>query len=251
MTLPVRTKLFLVILALLAATGLSIRLAKPLQIETAPPVQELPVTAGAWTGRSILFCQNDQCNQAWTPDSSRYEGGQPLCQICATKLDTWSLGERHSLAATTLLIHRQYTNAAGSIVTMALVISPPNMNSIHRPQTCILGQGYRIVRQEEIAVPLPDHPPLSLTLLELSHLTRDPNGHTREIHSFLAYWFMDQRRQTPSHTRLTAHLMWDRLAHGRISRWAYMTLASERNVSREKFIEQVNDLVGAAFPELR
>jgi hypothetical protein len=247
MILPARMKIFLIILLCMMVTGLLIHFAKPLLIETDPPMQNLPDGSGGWQGCPILFCQNDQCCRSWTPDTAQYEGGQPLCPVCNGKLDPWSLGERRSLDPNTLLSHRLYTNTTQGRLTISLVVSPSNVNSIHRPQTCLFGQGYRIVKQEEMTVPLRNRPPLKLTLLQLSRQSHDATGRATEITSFVAYRFMDKRRQTPSHTSLTFHLIWDRLAHGRLSRWAYITISSEWDVSESVFRQQVNDLIDAFY----
>jgi hypothetical protein len=216
-------------------------------IETAPPLSALPGHAGNWTGRDILFCQSDQCGQSW-PLEENLQGNPAACPSCGSAMDRWSLGEKHSLNADTLLLRRQYTNASLGALTLSAVVSPPNRNSIHRPQTCIFGQGYHIARQEVLTIPVPARSPLDLTVLQLARTSTSPGNQPVETTAYLAYWFMDRKRHTPSHTTLTLQMAIDRLIHGRVSRWAYVMVSSDSPVSATAFRQQMADFLAAAYP---
>lgn len=240
-------------LVLLLLTGIAVaatRLASPLRIETEPPVEALPPANSQWTGQPVLFCQSDQCGRSWLPDEARLENNQQVCPACGAALDEWSLGERRSLSADTLLLRRRYTHPVLGSVILTLVVSPPNVNSIHRPLTCIFGQGYQITRSNVITLPLTPAPPLPITLVELSRHIGSPDSSLREIKTHMAYWFMDRNRRIADHTTLTLELMRDRLLRGTVSRWAYVTITSEWNTTDAAFRRQLEDLLAAIHAEL-
>lgn len=246
---PPRVRFFLALLVLVTITGLSLKFIPALQVEKEPPINALPETAGAWKARPVLFCQSEQCGRSWVVEEG-IETQALRCPVCGGKTDAWSLGERRSLDPDTMLMRRQYTNSTHGVLALTVVVNPTNANSIHRPQTCIYGQGYRIIRQREVAVPLSAISSMKLTVLELGRQVRSGGGQTSEAGSYLAYWFIDRNRQTPSHSALTMNLITDRLFRGKVSRWAYVTVSSEWNISEQTFLVQLHDLLKNVVPTL-
>ncbi|MDA3874859.1 MAG: exosortase-associated EpsI family protein [Kiritimatiellae bacterium] len=210
-----------------------------------------------WTGHEVLFCQTPGCDRSWLardiePDAE----GNRTCptnwqgEPCGGELKTMSRGEYTVLPKDTVMLKKQYfhNQDPNNTVFTSVVLSGRNRDSIHRPEVCMVGQGNVIEKSEVIQVPLPGREPLEVMVLHLSRKLTE----TYTRHSYYAYWFVGQDRETPYHLE---RLMWmsiDRLLRNVTHRWAYIAVSGEREADLEDtgHYDEIREVVGKLYPEI-
>lgn len=182
----------------------------------------LPSAAGEWTASAILYCQNAACMKVSVGE------GLAGCPECGAALDKWAPGEQRALPADTVLLRKQYHNAAGETLRVSVVISGRERISIHRPQVCLTGQGYDIVNTSRFAASVDREEPLEVAMLELLRRQQTADGRLRNVPTFYAYWFVGSGIETPSHLKRMYYMARDRVVFGRSHRWAYVAVHGMR-----------------------
>ena len=134
--------------------------------------------------------------------------------------------ELKGLAPDTGFERRFYTNAAGDQMYVSIVLSGTDMaNSIHRPERCLVAQGWTPEKSQRVRIPLPSGTPLEITKLtdERDIRLADKPVALRNLNY---YWFIGSRDVTASHWTRTFIDIKDRLLYGENQRWAYVTVAT-------------------------
>ena len=111
-------------------------------------------------------------------------------------------------------------------ILCSIILSGAEQRSIHRPEVCLVAQGWSIIGREDIPVHLNSGRTLVLRnfALQRNAVTQD-NGH-KIIRAYFMYWFVGENVTTPSEfTRIFVN-SWDRVMHNRAHRWAYVSLLS-------------------------
>lgn len=138
-----------------------------------------------------------------------------------------SPAELEGLAPDTGFARRLYTNSAGDRIFVSIVLSGTDMtNSIHRPERCLIAQGWTVDRSERVSIPQPPGAPLLVTKLSNlheAHLKAD--AAPIQVRQLDYYWFIGSTDVTPSHWERTFIDVKDRILHGENQRWAYVTVA--------------------------
>lgn len=134
--------------------------------------------------------------------------------------------ERKALAADTGFARRRYVNRAGDTIFLGIVLSGEDMaNSIHRPERCLIAQGWNLQPPARRQVPMTGGattPPLETT--RILHTQPWPPAQPKFLRRDLTYyWFIGSRDRTASHFTRTLIDIKDRLLHGENQRWAYVT----------------------------
>jgi hypothetical protein len=181
---------------------------------------------GDWEGQDVFFCQNEACQRSFTAAQLQ---GRDRCRVCQGPLKpAWSLAECGLLPADTTLLRREYRRPSGETLVVSVVVSGGEEVSVHRPQICLVGQGYEIVAQRAVDVGLERGAPLKVMVLELIRRSRQPGGRMAEENSFYAYWFVSARHETPYHLVRIFLTVLDRVVFSRSPRWAYVAVAGLR-----------------------
>ena len=85
--------------------------------------------------------------------------------------------ELEMLAGDTEFARKVYTDAAGNVIFVSIVLSGTDLdNSIHRPERCLPAQGWTIADPEAVAVPLASGRKLSVTRFHNVRQVPLPNG---------------------------------------------------------------------------
>jgi len=218
---------YLVVMGMLAVAVFCVRRAPAMAVLEAPAVRvSLPERVGEWTSEELSYCQNERCMRSMP--SSELSGGK-VCPSCGGEMvATWSLSERQLLPANTVLVRKLYRCGSRPALSVSIVISSSEEVSIHRPQMCLTGQGYDIAGEETHAIPLMGHGPLQVRIINLFRRQQVGENRLTEIPVFYAYWFVSQRHETPSSAWRIFYATRDRVLYGRVSRWAYISIAGER-----------------------
>lgn len=106
-----------------------------------------------------------------------------------------------------------------------IVLSGAMQQSIHRPEVCLVAQGWSITNQEDIPIRLASGRELIVRNLTIKK-TIPLNGRQITLVRYNMYWFVGEKVTTPSHAMRIFLSSWDRIVHNRAHRWAYVTVAS-------------------------
>jgi hypothetical protein len=121
---------------------------------------------------------------------------------------------------------RYYDDGRGHQINCSIVLSGAEQRSIHRPEACLVGQGWTIIGQDNIPIPLLSGYNLMARKLSLERRVTDPNGGALTVRAIYVYWFVGQNVTTPSEMVRVLLSNWDRVIHNRAHRWAYVSVFS-------------------------
>lgn len=230
------------VVALMAAAGWALSAFVDVSlVDQAGVRMELPAQLGHWTAHELRFCHNPECKREFRLDD--LPAADAGCPACGSPLHTMTLEEYEQLPKDTEFRKAIYENAAGQAVQVSIVLTGRERESIHRPERCLVGQGFQLLGGGVERFTLPDGRPLDVMIW----LTRrESTGVVGEQTGYYAYWFVGQGRETPRHLMRMFWLAWDRIVHSVAHRWAYISVAGWRNPDRDDYRQQLAEFI----PEL-
>jgi len=121
---------------------------------------------------------------------------------------------------------KEYDDFAGDDIFCTIVLSGAEQRSIHRPEACLPGQGWSILGQDNLSIRLNSGRDLVIRNLTIQrdHVTANNEHHV--VRGYYMYWFVGENVTTPSHFTRFLLSGWDRVAHNRAHRWAYVSVLS-------------------------
>jgi EpsI family protein len=159
--------------------------------------------------------------------------------VLAEKFGEWAGGpqeglsqvERDVLPVDTEGARRVYKDDAEHQIFCSVVLAGRDVTSIHRPEVCLPGQGWKIQSQHVENVPIAGAPGGGLGVMRLNTVREVPrqDGGTMRLESIFAYWFVGKDRVTPHHWE---RILWntkDRVFHNTNHRWAYILIHAPVN----------------------
>lgn len=136
-------------------------------------------------------------------------------------------------------------------VFVSIVLSGKDRTSIHRPELCVVGQGWNIVEREERTLRLGPGRELPVTLLRIQRDLTDRAGERHTVSCWLAYWFVGREVEVPSHSAMIWRSSLDRLLHFRADRWAYVLAQAPFTAGEGEGVRQIEEVLGAVWPQVR
>jgi hypothetical protein len=134
--------------------------------------------------------------------------------------------ERHILPKDTEFARKLYRDLpAQDGIYCSIVLTGAMQQSIHRPEVCLVAQGWDIVNQEYIPIELKSGHRLVVCNLTIQRVVHREQPVT--ITAYNMYWFVGEKITTPSHLERTFLTSWDRIVHNRAHRWAYVTVMAQ------------------------
>jgi hypothetical protein len=155
-----------------------------------------------------------------------------------------SESERQFLPKDTEFAKKGYVGAGPTEINCEIVLSGAQRNSIHRPQVCLVGQGWTILDEKPLPILLANERTQRIRLLTL---TRVENGKT--INGYFLYWFVGKDATADDDFKRIVLTSWDRVTKGTNHRWAYVILSGimpKAGDSEEARKELLNYLTGFA-----
>jgi EpsI family protein len=138
--------------------------------------------------------------------------------------------ERQILPPDTGYSRKHYVSVADPAhsVFLSIVLSGRDRTSIHRPELCLVGQGWSIEDRREHRFSFPGRSGASFpaTVLEVSRGVATPRGRAL-VPQVTAYWFVDRDAVVASHWARFLRDAWHRVSRARADRWAYVLLQTE------------------------
>lgn len=240
---------YFVVIALLIATSLALAFTVDVNIsDQAGVLVYLPERVGDWRGDELRFCQNPACQATVFMSEVKEEGVCPKCG--KGRLHTMSKVEADLLPSDTEVLKKQYTAPDGDTVHVSIVMSGKERASIHRPQTCLVGQGNEIIHSSVLEVPMEGREPLRVMVLDMLHRRRLPDGRHASYESYYAYWFVGKDRETPYHLSRMFWMAADRILYNRAHRWAYISVAGRRDAGGA-YKKEIASFIRELYPRMK
>jgi hypothetical protein len=144
-----------------------------------------------------------------------------------------------------------YWDDAGFAAQISAVMMQTDRTSIHRPEVCITGQGWKILKKEIIDIPVPLPSPYVLKATCLTS-TRESPTDKRTYSSLYIYWFVSERRTVAGHGQALWSISEDLLTTGALYPWAYVSCFARCQPGKEGlYLSRMKRLVSSAVPEFQ
>ncbi|MDQ5980173.1 MAG: hypothetical protein QG602_3148 [Verrucomicrobiota bacterium] len=164
--------------------------------------------------------------------------------------------EREVLPADTGFSRKNYVSLLDRRVQvfLSIVLSGRDRTSIHRPEICLVGQGWTITGRKQHAFRRPDDPKARVpaTILRIEREVTTTRGEKIKVPAMFAYWFVGADKVVGTNTERVVLTSFDRLRHLQAHRWAYVvaqTLAPDGEEAGLARIQSVLDGTLPAFQE--
>jgi hypothetical protein len=134
--------------------------------------------------------------------------------------------ERETLPSDTEMARMDYhTPGIRSVdrhqLTLTIVLSGAERRSIHRPEVCLSGQGWKVLNAQDLTVPISKGGEITARDLLIEKPVTLSDGKRRNLRAHYVYWFVGSNVTTPSHwTRIWISAR-DSIVHNVNHRWAY------------------------------
>jgi EpsI family protein len=134
--------------------------------------------------------------------------------------------EKAALPADTDGVRRLYTDPNGRTVYCSVVLAGRDVTSIHRPELCLTGQGWKLdpAKTEHIPVPAAAGGVIDVSRMNAVNTVPTPGG-SSQANAVFVYWFVGKDRMTPYHWQRILWTTEDRVLHNRNHRWAYFLIS--------------------------
>jgi len=142
--------------------------------------------------------------------------------------------ERYILPPDTSYTRKTYGDSSASRnerILCSIILSGKERRSIHRPERCLPGQGWRIDSSHTETVTLASGRPLQVTALLLERPTTSADGRPFTLRSYFLYWFVGKGVTTPFQFERILMTNWDLLLHRVNQRWAYVIVSA--NITKD------------------
>lgn len=113
-------------------------------------------------------------------------------------------------------------------INCGIVLSGHDLNnSIHRPERCLVSQGFQDLQVTRLSIDLGDGRSLEVNRIDsFRTYNAEDGGKSYRVSNINYYWFVGSRSITSSHYGRTLTDMKDRILSGFNQRWAYFSVSS-------------------------
>jgi EpsI family protein len=158
--------------------------------------------------------------------------------------------ERELLPPDTGFARKNYVAVADGSkqVFLSVVLSGRDRTSIHRPELCLVGQGWTIAGSTEHRFQVPpaggDFPS---TVLRVRREVSTARGRVA-VPQLVAYWFVGGDVIVATNGRRLAVDAWNRVTQARADRWAYVLLQTDAADGEQAALARMQEVLGGALP---
>jgi hypothetical protein len=151
--------------------------------------------------------------------------------------------------STKLYMNRQ---GPGRQVLLSIVLSGRDRTSIHRPELCLVGQGWTIEGASPHRFGYPGRPGAGFgaTVLQVRR-GRPGNPGGEQVPGLVVYWFVGGDRIVASQGGRMLLDAWNRIARGRADRWAYVLLQTGAEDGEEAALARIQSVLNSALPSFQ
>ncbi len=158
--------------------------------------------------------------------------------------------EREILPPDTGFSRKLYVSVADPAVQvfLSIVLSGRDRTSIHRPELCLVGQGWTINAATRHEFRHPGRPGATFpaTVLRVQREVMSPRGKVL-VPQLVVYWFVNRDTVVASHAERLLRDAWDRLRL-RGDRWAYVLLQADATGGEAQALARMQEVLDRTLP---
>lgn len=155
------------------------------------------------------------------------------------------------LPADTCFGQRIYRAPDGFECQVNVVLMGGDRTSLHKPQICLLGSGWKIDKTEPENVKVEKPIQYDLPVMKLT-LSEEKPGTFQGQHGIYVYWFVADHEFTRKHLERMWWMAKDMLTTGVLERWSYITFFAACPPGREQATyDRLTQMIAAAVPEFQ
>src|SRR6266446_2631116 len=196
-----------------------------------PSTRQIAIVVAILGGGVLFTAMTSDVTKVSEPGIKLTPDGQPFL---ADKAGDWTGGElsgltdveKRILPEDTMGSRRMFKDKDGDELFCSIVLAGRDVTSIHRPELCLTGQGWRLGKLEVEPIPTPAAKGGVLSVSRLN-ATRDvplSDGRLARANSIFLYWFVGKDRVTPYHWQRIYWTAKDRVLYNTNHRWAYILI---------------------------
>lgn len=135
-------------------------------------------------------------------------------------------------------------------VFLSIVLSGRDRTSIHRPEICLVGQGWTIRGRtlHEFSVGGRKVPAM---LLHIEREVTNARGEKVRVPALLAYWFVGADRVVASHWERVFYTSLDRVRHLQAHRWAYVLMQTHAVDGDAGALKRIDEVLAGTLPRFQ
>ncbi len=160
----------------------------------------------------------------------------------------------NTLPKDTSYAQRLYTGTNGFWVNANIILMGMDRTSIHKPEFCLPGQGWRIDKKTTVILPIEGQRPYQLQVAKwtITNFIQNNDGKKQEISGLYVFWFVAKNEETDSHWQRIWWLTRDLLTTGVLQRWAYVSYFAVCQPGQEDAtFDRMKKLIVASVPEFQ
>lgn len=145
------------------------------------------------------------------------------------------------------------TNDGFQIAT-TVVLMGRDRTSIHQPEYCLLGSGWRITERARDSIAVQEPVPYQLPVSKLLTIKdqRTSQGDLVRLRGVFVYWFVAGNELAGDHLKRMWRLAWDMVRTGTLQRWAYVSCFAVCPPGQEEATwRRLSRFVAAAVPQFQ
>jgi EpsI family protein len=134
-------------------------------------------------------------------------------------------------------------------IFLSIVLSGRDRTSIHRPEICLVGQGWTLEDATTQRFNYPGHEgaPFSTTVLHVQREIVTRRGR-ETVPQLVVYWFVSSDAVVATHGQRFIHDAWNRLRHLRADRWAYVLMQTDARAGDAAALARMQALLDQVLP---
>ncbi len=134
-------------------------------------------------------------------------------------------------------------------VFLSIVLSGRDRSSIHRPELCVVGQGWTITAVTEYRFygPRPGPAAIPATVLHVRREVQTARGPV-VVPQLIVYWFVGGDTVESTYWKRLARDAWNRVAHARADRWAYVLMQTDARDGEPAALGRMQTVLNQTLP---
>jgi hypothetical protein len=149
---------------------------------------------------------------------------------------------------------RRYWTTNGANVDLSVVLMGQDRTSLHKPEFCLVGQGWQIDETELVTIKMARPHAYDLAVMKMvsSIRVKDEAGNPVTVRGIYVYWFVADGKLTPSHDERMWSMAMSLLRTGTLERWAYVSYFSRCLPGQEEAtFGYMKEFIAASVPEFQ
>jgi hypothetical protein len=137
-------------------------------------------------------------------------------------------------------------------LAVSVVMMGSDRSSIHKPQYCLVGQGWEVLSEGEDTIQLTEGPAQALPVWKM--IAQQPrtlaDGSQQLVKAVYVYWFVADKHITARHEQRMWWMAKELLTTGTLQRWAYVSVLAQCLPGQEEATyAQIKEFIAKSTPQ--